>query len=156
ESMALIEGEHGNLLNEFVLEDGDGNPIFLGTDKVNRPVFLTGKVDRVDVHREDATRAIILDYKTGRFTPTKERGLKIADGRLLQLPLYGAAVSILRRELRVVGGAYVHLSERAADVKKAIGLAGELPLPVNASALPFDIEGARRKALELAGEIRAG
>jgi RecB family exonuclease len=156
ESMALIEGEHGNLLNEFVLEDGDGNPIFLGTDKVNRPVFLTGKVDRVDVHREDATRAIILDYKTGRFTPTKERGLKIADGRMLQLLLYGAAVSILRRELRVVGGAYVHLSERAADVKKAIGLAGELPLPVNASALPFDIEGARRKALELAGEIRAG
>jgi PD-(D/E)XK nuclease superfamily/Exodeoxyribonuclease V, gamma subunit len=157
DAMAMIEAEHGNLLNEFVLQNAEGTPVLLGHDKHDRPVLLSGKIDRVDVHRTQRTRAIILDYKTGRNKPPKERRDKAEDGRMLQLPLYGAALKQVRRELEIVGGAYIHVSERLADARKAVAAAGELP---NAggkhSEVPFDVEGTRRLALELVGEIRDG
>jgi ATP-dependent helicase/DNAse subunit B len=157
DAIAVIEAEHGNLLNEFVLKDAGGAPILLGKDKENRPVLLTGKIDRVDVHRTEPTRAIILDYKTGRSKPLKERKEKTEDGRMLQLPLYAAALKQVRTELEIVGGAYIHLSERLADARKAVAAAGELTFSGGRHAeVPFEAEAARRLALELVGEIRAG
>jgi hypothetical protein len=157
EAIVAIEKEHGNLLNEFVLRDTNGQPILLGEDNRNRPVFLTGKIDRVDVDRTERTRAIILDYKTGRSKSVKERKAKIEDGRMLQLPLYAAALERVRTELRVVGGAYIHVSEKLADAKKAIAAAGELAsCGGRSSSVPFEAETARRLALQLVSEIRDG
>jgi RecB family exonuclease len=157
DAIAAIEAEHGNLLNEFILQDAKGEPILLGEDKKNRPVLLTGKIDRVDVHRTERTRAIILDYKTGRSKPPKERAAKMEDGRMLQLPLYAAALQRVRTELQIVGGAYIHLSEKLADAKKAIAAAGELTSSGRRSPpVPFEAEAARRLALQLVGDIRDG
>jgi ATP-dependent helicase/DNAse subunit B len=157
EAIAAIEKEHGNLLNEFVLRDGQGQPILLGMDNRNRPVFLTGKIDRVDVDRAERTRAIILDYKTGRSKSITERKAKIEDGRMLQLPLYAAALERVRAELKVVGGAYIHVSEKLADAGKAIAAAGDwVPCGGRSSSVPFEAEAARRLALHLVGEIRDG
>jgi RecB family exonuclease len=155
DAIAAIEAEHGNLLNEFVLQYDNGTPVLLGEDPKNRPVLLTGKIDRVDVHRADRTRAIILDYKTGRSKSATERQAKVKDGRMLQLPLYAAALQRLRTELRIIGGAYIHISERLADAKKAIAQVGEL-LPARGRQVPLDAEEARRLALNLVGEIRDG
>jgi RecB family exonuclease len=157
DAMAAIEAEHGNLLNEFLLRDANGGPILLGEDNNNRPVLLTGKIDRVDVHRSERTRAIILDYKTGRSKPAKERQAKAEDGRMLQLPLYAAALQRLRAELQIVGGAYIHLSEKLSDAQKAIAAAGEVVSPGRRSTpVRFEAESARRLALHLVSEIRDG
>jgi RecB family exonuclease len=157
DTMQYIEDQHGNLLNEFVLEDAEKRPVLLGHDQRGRPVFLTGRIDRIDVHRDDAGRAIILDYKTGQATTAAERRAKIEDGRMLQLPLYASALRLVRRDLDVVGGAYVYLNERAAEPKKALGLAGDWITPGDKpTGVPFDAEAARLKALELAEQMRAG
>jgi ATP-dependent helicase/DNAse subunit B len=155
DAIAPIELEHGNLLNEFVLQDAEGKAVLLGKDKRDQPILLTGKIDRVDVHRAERTRAIILDYKTGRGKPIKEREAKTKDGRMLQLPLYAAALKRLRTELQIVGGAYIHLSERLPDAKKAIAAAGEFA-PAVGKPVSFEAEAARRLALHLVGEIRDG
>jgi len=157
EAIAWIEAEHGDLLNEFVLQHENGAPVLLGEDLKNRPVLLTGKIDRVDVQRADRTRAIILDYKTGGSKSATERQAKVKDGRMLQLPLYAAALQRLKTELQIIGGAYIHLSERLADPKKAIAPVGEfLPTRGKSVPVPFDAEGARRLALKLVGDIRDG
>jgi hypothetical protein len=157
ETVRLLEAQHGNLLNEFVLQDAAGQPILLGTDKQNRPVFLSGQIDRVDVHRESASRAIVVDYKTGRTLSAAERAAKTADGRLLQLPLYAWALQVARPELEVGGGAYFHLSERERSSSKPLASAGQLPQADGRSTpVPFEPETARRKALELVDDIRAG
>jgi ATP-dependent helicase/DNAse subunit B len=157
DSVSLLEAQHGNLLNEFVLQDAAGKPILLGTDKQNCPVFLSGKIDRVDLHRESATRAVIVDYKTGRTPPAAEWAAKTADGRMLQLPLYAWALQAVRRELEVVGAAYFHLSERQRAGSKPLLSAGQLlEAGRRATPVPFEPEAARRKALDLVGEIRDG
>ncbi len=118
---------------------------------------MTGKIDRVDVHRAEPTQAIILDYKTGRSKPPKERRDKTEDGRMLQLPLYASALERVRTELRIIGGAYIHLSERLADAQKAIAASGELPSSgKNSARVPLETEAARRLALHFVGEIRNG
>lgn len=157
DAIACIEAEHGNLLNEFVLQHDNGAAVLLGEDVKNRPVLLTGKIDRVDVRRAERTRAIILDYKTGRSKSATERGAKVKDGRMLQLPLYAAALQRLRTELQIIGGAYIHLSEKLADANKAIAPVGEfLPTRGKSVPVPFEAEDARRLALKLVGEIRDG
>jgi ATP-dependent helicase/DNAse subunit B len=157
DAIAAIEAEHGNLLNEFVLQDDKGDPILLGEDKNNRPVLLTGKIDRVDVHRAEPGRAIILDYKTGRSRPPKERKDKTEDGRMLQLPLYAAALERVHTELQIIGGAYIHLSERLPDAQKAIAASGEVASSGRRSVrVPFEAKEARRLALLLVGDIRDG
>jgi RecB family exonuclease len=145
EAVRLLEAEYGNLLNEFVVSDAGGQPILLGTDKKSRPVFLSGKIDRVDVDRDSATRAVIIDYKTGRTSTASECIAKSGDGRMLQLPLYAWALGTMRRELHELAGTYFYLSERQPDPQKAIR-----------SVTPFEPEAARRKALELVDEIRGG
>ena len=110
----------------------------------------------MDVDRAAPARAIILDYKTGRSKTPKEFTVKMADGRMLQLPLYAAALAIVRHELQVIGGAYIHLSERLPDAKKAVAAAGALSPGKQSKSVAFDAEAARRLALELVGEIRDG
>jgi ATP-dependent helicase/nuclease subunit B len=147
--MASLEAEHGNLAHEYAL----GN-VPLGEDEEGRPVLLSGRIDRIDLHRE-TRQAVIVDYKTGRAMPARDRKERTADGRLLQLPLYAAALGRMPESLEVTGAAYVHLSDRVAKWDAAIEGSGELDTGKTAD-VPFDIEAARRKALELAGRIRAG
>jgi ATP-dependent helicase/nuclease subunit B len=157
DAIACIEADHGNLLNEFLLQHENGVAVRLGEDHKNRPVLLTGKIDRVDVRREDHTRAIILDYKTGHCKSATERRAKVKDGRMLQLPLYAAALQRLRTELRIIGGAYIHVCEKLTEAKKAIAPVGEfLPTGGRSVPVPFEAEQARRLALKLVGEIRDG
>ncbi len=51
-------------------------------------VELTGKIDRIDLARDGKPHAAVLDYKTG--TPPSRK--RTADGRELQVILYGLAV----------------------------------------------------------------
>lgn len=150
DAMGLLEGKQGNLHNEFVVEN-----VCLGKDAQGRPVYVKGRVDRIDRHRLAET-AVILDYKTGRELRPAERQAKSADGRMIQLPLYAEAVS-RACGIEVVGGAYVHISDRVVKVERAIDAEGELLFEgTRGSEVAFDREAARRKALELAGRIRAG
>jgi hypothetical protein len=154
EAVALIERVHGNLLNEFTLVDGEKKPVRLGEDRDGRPVFLTGQIDRVDAHREGNGQAVIIDYKTGAALPRREVEHKMADGRMLQLALYAWLLQQVRPALRVVGGAYVHLSERQRKVNDAILAAGDWL--AHGRFFPFDTEDARRTALNMVSDIRAG
>lgn len=157
--MRYLEGEthnFGNVLVEHSLKE-----VNLGTDARGVPVLLTGTVDRVDVQRTLLQQAIILDYKTGRIHPSNERTAKAEDGRLLQLPLYAAALALALPGLQPVGGAYLHLNERKQTRPESpldvIGATGQVLVGPEASVVvPFDPAAARRKALELATEIRAG
>jgi RecB family exonuclease len=67
-----------------------------------------GALDRVDADLApgpDGRRGfVVLDYKTGRFVPTRE---KVCEGRALQLPFYAlAAAHALGAGFRPVGAAY--------------------------------------------------
>jgi hypothetical protein len=146
--MQSLEGQHGNVCNEYSVE-----AVRLGEDAHGRPVLVSGRIDRIDRQRE-SDQAIILDYKTGRSSRPAERKVKTEDGRMLQLPLYAAALRI-NQGMTVVGGAYVHLHERVVDSVSAIEPAGEVT-GVRVADVPFDPEAARRKAIELAGRIRDG
>lgn len=158
ETLGLIETEYGNYRNEYVLQAApEKRGVLLGQDPEGRAVYLSGTVDCVGRHRLDPRHAIILDYKTGKAAARKHVAAKMTDGRLLQLPLYAAALHVMHSDLRVVGGAYVHLSEREQEARKAVLAAGELlPPSGKAEPLPFDPEAARAKAIELVQDIRAG
>jgi RecB family exonuclease len=150
------DGGFGNLLSEYTLSD-----VMLGNDDRGRPVALSGKIDRVDARRPQGQEAIIIDYKTGKPPGATELMTKLADGRLLQLPLYAAGLQAEQTQLRVVGGAYVHLPEKESvpgeSPKKSIAEVGPcLGLRKKGLAEAFDAEAARRQAIELASAIRAG
>ena len=157
EAIQTIEKEYGNYLNEFVLRTADGKPVLLGMDQCGRPVSLTGKIDRVDLGRSDPTRVIILDYKTGKVVSRKSLIDKLNDGRMLQLPLYAAALKLIRPELLGIGGAYIHLHEKTENGDKAILPVGEwLPIKGKRGPIPFAPAQALAKAVSMAGDIRAG
>ena len=80
---------------------------------------------------------------------------------MLQLPLYAAALQIDDRELEIVGGAYLHLNEKAksheVEARDAIVSLGQL-LPNKKEADPelWNARAAVDLALDLATRIRAG
>jgi ATP-dependent helicase/DNAse subunit B len=159
EIVEILEGpseDFGNRFTEHVLEK-----VELGKDLSGRPVFLTAKIDRVDVKRSDPRTAIILDYKTGGIPERLIFRAKVKDGRMLQLPLYAAALQIDDRELEIVGGAYLHLNEKAksheVEARDAIVSLGQL-LPNKKEADPelWNARAAVDLALDLATRIRAG
>jgi RecB family exonuclease/superfamily I DNA/RNA helicase len=157
QTMTAVEAEagFGNRHVELELRD-----VPLGKDESGRDVYLSGKIDRVDLRRAALHEAIILDYKTGQVTKPSERKIRIEDGRMLQLPLYGAALSRAHDGLTVIGGAYIHLSERAQGRQESgravLAAVGSFLAGGRAAPVPFDIDAARDKAIELAGQIRAG
>ena len=154
-----IEGgaeNFGNLFAEYPLEK-----VRLGDDASGRPVFLTGKIDRVDGKRSDPRMAIILDYKTGGSPPLPSVRVKVADGRMLQLPLYAAALQIDHKGLEVIGGAYAHLNERPRSqeigAKEAIVPLGQLlPGKKEPQTELWNTGAALQLALDFAGRIREG
>ncbi|MBY0525746.1 MAG: PD-(D/E)XK nuclease family protein [Gemmataceae bacterium] len=148
DAVGRIEKEHGNVLTEFALP-----PAQLGHDAAGRPVWISGRVDRIDTHRTRSTEAVIIDYKTGRPVTGRDLMRKLRDGRMLQLPLYAWSLNQVRPELTVVGGAYVHLSERQAEADRAIVAAGAW---LEQTKVPFDVEGTRFQALKMASDLRAG
>ena len=154
-----VEGppqDFGNLLTEYPLDK-----VELGKDGSGRPVLLTGKIDRVDVKRSESGAALIVDYKTAGSPRAALLKTKMGDGRMLQLPLYAAALQILRPDLNVIGAAYVHLSEKAkpAEVgaKKAIVSLGQLLAGKKEPESDlWNTRAALELALEFASQIRAG
>ncbi len=145
---------HGNLLTEHAV-----GPVLLGHDADGRPVLLAGKTDRVDVRVAAPADAVVFDYKTGRVLTAAERRHRTGDGRLLQLPLYGALLMQARPDLRVVGGAYVHLADRCRpeerSARHAIAAVGSV-FADDGRPDPFDPKAARQQALGLAAAIRRG
>jgi ATP-dependent helicase/DNAse subunit B len=154
ESVEREEASFGNIATEFELEK-----VRLGKDVAGRPVFLAGKIDRVDGNRSDPQIRIIIDYKTGGVPDSVSVQIKIKEGRLLQLPLYAAALQIQENKLKVIGGAYVHLNERPKTemirAEKAILAVGK-PLASRIAPDTWNPQAAVSLALDLAGKIRAG
>jgi ATP-dependent helicase/DNAse subunit B len=157
EILAIIEGEgvdFGNLSTEYALEK-----VSLGKDAANRPVLLTGKIDRVDLKRTDLQTALIIDYKTGRVLKPVTIRTKVGDGRLLQLSLYAAALEIVRPGTKVVGAAYAHLNERPRAKlirgKEALAPIGE-PFAGQKDPDLWNMQAALELALDLASRIRTG
>jgi ATP-dependent helicase/nuclease subunit B len=91
-------------------------------------VTLEGTIDRVDVRR-GGDQAMVIDYKSGA-RPARKR---VADGRLLQIHLYGLAVAAgavegLDGPRDVTGGGYYGLKSGALGLPKELHMAngGEL------------------------------
>lgn len=152
ELMVRIEADGGNLWTELPLQ------VRLGTDALDRPVFLNGKIDRVDGSNNGKREARILDYKTGAIADRKELSAKLSDGRRLQLPLYAAALELHKPELTVTNGMYVHLparkNSRESTADSAIIQVGALK--ANGTDGAFDTHAAVELALDFAGKIRDG
>jgi ATP-dependent helicase/nuclease subunit B len=80
----------GNIRNEKGNQQKSKEPISTGKIK------LRGKIDRIDINRDDKTLKIV-DYKLGATKPTAE---ELSTGISLQLPLYlFAAKELIKREL---------------------------------------------------------
>lgn len=154
ESLEGPERNFGNLRTEYEI-----SRVLIGCDSVGRQVTITGKLDRVDVHRADPRRAIVLDYKTGRCLERPERKAKCEDGRLLQLALYGQVLALTHPELEVIAGAYVHLHHKdnqKSSSSASLVVLGTLEDKPGKNDLPFDPDAATQKALAYAGAIRDG
>jgi RecB family exonuclease len=155
-----LEREHGNLLNEYVLGTKE-HGIVIGVDGAGRPVAIRGKIDRVDKQRGRKHKVVITDYKTGLPPELPKLHEKLDDGRLLQLPLYGATLQTTDGELEVVGGIYLHLNANARREamrpdRMLIQLGESGSDGATGKRTPLDIEAARQKALLFAGQIRHG
>jgi hypothetical protein len=158
QTIAQLETDYGNLCHEQALGDSQGHGVVIGRDRAGRQVAVTGKIDRVDARRDDPRKLALADYKTG--TP-KDRGHveeRLADGRMLQLPLYAVTLQETDKSVEVIAGYYVHVSEKPLSEGKA-----DKPMLVSAATgsrddTPprFDPETARRLALEFVGRIRDG
>jgi ATP-dependent helicase/DNAse subunit B len=155
ESVEAPPQNFGNLLTEYPLDK-----VELGKDASGRPVLLTGKIDRVDVKRSESGAALIVDYKTAGSPRAALLKTKMGDGRMLQLPLYAAALQISRPDLNVIGAAYIHLSEKAKSeevgAKKAIVSLGQLSAKREPESDLWNTGDALELALDFAGQIRAG
>ena len=67
-------------------------------------IRISGRIDRVDAPLEGSP-VFVIDYKSG----TQAYGPRFAEKRALQVPLYLAALRVLRPEIEVAGGAYAAL-----------------------------------------------
>jgi len=118
---------------------------------------LRGRIDRLDT-TSDADRLFVLDYKSGPRPAASALGTADA----LQLPLYLQALSGERGDARVVGGAYLSLSDGAlTGVVKAreAGLLGSRAARVRAldeTGWQELFDNALKVADSAAAGIRAG
>jgi hypothetical protein len=71
---------------------------------------LRGFIDRVDVSTE-ASRARVVDYKTGKLPDAMKKGTALLAGERIQLPVYRAALSCVSgfEKLESVEGEFLHL-----------------------------------------------
>jgi RecB family exonuclease len=150
ETMRTVEARFGNLATEKPLR------VRIGQDQNSRSVYLAAKVDRIDACRGEATKGIVLDYKTGKRPRKKEIETKVADGRMLQLPLYAAAIQKEDSGFGVIGAAYLHLNESGQASGVIAPLGDCLPSHWQGGCPGFDPEAALELALEFAHKIRAG
>ncbi|CAN5203517.1 hypothetical protein BH10PLA2_BH10PLA2_06420 [soil metagenome] len=156
EILELLEVENGlgNLCTEYEFKD-----LELGLDGQGRPVYMTGVVDRIDLDRNDPGRAFVFDSQTGKNRSVAERQMKSDEGRLLQLALYGFAVS-KKLDKEVVGAAYLYLNEgrnaRELRLTDRVGHEGQLKINGKDAPSKYDVEQTRRIALGLVSEIRSG
>jgi ATP-dependent helicase/DNAse subunit B len=118
---------------------------------------ISGRIDRVD-STPDGGRLFVLDYKSGVIPTTAEIGR--AEG--LQLPLYMLALARERPAQRVVGGAYLSLSEGkrsgilAADCEALLGHDSRGYQVDGEEALRQMLDSAVELAREAAAGIRGG
>jgi ATP-dependent helicase/nuclease subunit B len=123
-------------------EKPDGEKAFLLVD--NQPMFLRGRIDRIDVNQSSGSR-IVFDYKTSDRAepPGKAHREKSGEWTDLQLPLYRHLV----KGIGITGPvdlAYIVLP-------KDISAVGDLP----ADWTPDDLEDADRAAAEVVRAVRA-
>ncbi len=100
----------------------------------NGPIPIGGRVDRIDIDRENK-RFLVIDYKTGN---RKITGSQIARGESLQLPLYILAVKeLLLPDYEPIGGLYYHLSDLSCNtgILQADLLPERLPISARSSTL---------------------
>jgi hypothetical protein len=129
----------------------------IGVDAAGKPVRLNGKIDRID--RDADGRELICDYKSGALSTGSRLVDRVTNGRLLQLPLYGA-VRKQSTKADVCHGAYVRLSRKVESAPKNVEAfltnIGEALTTRKRIPVEFMPEQAVQLALKFAGEIRSG
>jgi hypothetical protein len=129
----------------------------IGADANGQPVRLSGKIDRID--RDADGRELISDYKSGALATGTRLVERVKNGRLLQLPLYGAVRGQVTKA-DVCHGAYVRLSRKVeSEPKKTAAFLTHIGTALTTGRrIPVDFspEQAVEQALKFAGEIRSG
>ncbi len=140
-------------------DDADSLPALeLGSGEER--IAVRGVIDRVDVAPDGSARAIVRDYKSGGVRP-EYQGLRWETDRRLQVALYMLAVRRLL-EVEPVAGLYQPLGGsdlRARGVFEAGAPVGTRVVPTDARTpeeLAEVLDGAERRALELAHRLRSG
>ena len=138
----------------FGIDDDGPPPLEIGES------LLRGRIDRIDV-AADGRSALVRDYKTSKEVV----GRRVWEGRgKLQLQLYMLAARE-RLGLEPIGGLYTALGDRDKRVARGMLIAGEPLLEglktirgdaCDAEDFDRELEGARERAGERAGAMRAG
>lgn len=129
----------------------------IGVDANGQPVRLNGMIDRID--RDGQGRELICDYKSGALATGSKLAERVKNGRLLQLPLYGAVRGQVAKA-DVCHGAYIRLSRKVESEpdKTAAFLTHIGTALTTGRRIPVDFtpEQAVEQALKFAGAIRSG
>jgi|GEM_PF-353722 len=148
----------------FLVGEKSFEKIKLGKDSNGIDVFIEGRADRIDANRLSTNELAVIDFKTGK-PHGKKIGIKIKDGRLLQLPLYALTTqSAFGNEVKVTTAKYLHLADSEAKTpesvpKKYQGFAesnGANSFEIMVKLTVENIDLAKKKALENVTNIRGG
>lgn len=115
EEIELIrEKKKNSLPRYFEWAFGKKNISPLRIKEGGREIFISGRIDRIDINEEDKTYTVI-DYKTGELPS----GTKLKQGESLQIPLYLMATqSLLLKDYRPSAGLFIGFK----DLTKKSGL----------------------------------
>jgi len=148
----------------FLVGEKSFEKIMLGKDGNGIDVFIEGRADRIDASRTSTNELAVIDFKTGK-PHGRKIGIKIEDGRLLQLPLYALTTqSAFGNEVQVTTAKYLHLADSEASNPEKV-TKDYLEFAESNKANPFEImvkltaeniERAKKKALENVTNIRGG
>lgn len=148
----------------FLVGEKSFEKIMLGKDSKGIDVFIEGRADRIDASRTSTNELAVIDFKTGK-PHGKKIGIKIKDGRLLQLPLYALTTqSAFGNEVNVTTAKYLHLADSEAkkpekvpkDYLEFAESNDANPFEIMLILTPENIERAKNKAFENVTNIRGG
>jgi len=108
QDLVRYDWRQGGSRRFVAVEQGFGRPEGLRLETGAGPLFVTGRIDRVDV---EGARTLVRDFKTGRAHRRVGKEREADHGLDVQIAVYGLAARALAREWGVpadVGAAYAY------------------------------------------------